>query len=141
MVAALNHRKMPLNLVVTGEAELWQTALDQIVGPRWLATRRVRHGEELIRMVEAGLADAAVLDDQSDLGVDVLQVLRMIRRLDSALPVVLITTRSDRRWLEHALRLAAFSVVVRPLELESLLRQIHRIMDRLDAMLRRGSLE
>ena len=62
----------------------------------------------------------------------------MIRRLDAVLPVVVLTTRRDRRWLEHALRLAAFSVVVKPLELEELLRQIQRMMVRMDAMLHRG---
>ena len=63
-------------------------------------------------------------------------MLRMIRRVDQSLPVVMITAHRDRRWLEHALRLAAFSVIVRPLELESLLRQLELIMRRLDAVLR-----
>ena len=80
-----------------------------------------------------------MLDDSANWSVDVLQLLRMIRRLDAALPVVVLTTHRDRRWLEHALRLAAFSVVVKPLELEELLRQIRRMMARIDAMLRGGS--
>jgi response regulator of citrate/malate metabolism len=50
--------------------------------------------------------------------------------------VVVVTAHRDRRWLEHALRLAAFSVVVRPLQLEELLRQIQRMMFRIDEMLR-----
>jgi len=136
MVAALNERETPFGLVVTGEAETWQPALEQIVGPRWLTTYAVRGGDELLEVVSAGLVDAAVLDDSADLGRDVLQMLRMIRRVDQSLPVVMITAHRDRRWLEHALRLAAFSVIVRPLELESLLRQLELIMRRLDAVLR-----
>ncbi len=50
--------------------------------------------------------------------------------------MVLLTGRTDRRWLEEALRLAAFSVVSKPLRLEELLVQIHRMMSRLDAALR-----
>jgi len=137
MVAALNHQERPLGLVVTGEAELWTAALEKIVGPRWLRTYDVASGRELLEVVESGQADAAVLDEEAGWEVEVLQLLRMIRRLDEALPVVVVTARRDRRWLENAMRLAAFSVVVRPLELEELLRQIHRIMFRLDAMLRR----
>ena len=52
--------------------------------------------------------------------------------------VVLLTGRSEPRWLQEALRLAAFSVVSKPLRLEELLRQIHRMMLRLDAYLRRA---
>ena len=140
MVAALNERKNPFNLVVTGEAETWRPALDQIVGPRWLSLHRVHGDQELLEVVESGQADAAVLDDAADWRIDVLHLLRMIRRLDALLPVVVITGRRDRRWLEDALRLAAFSVVVRPLALEELLRQIQRMMVRLDRAMR-GDME
>lgn len=139
MVAALNQRRQPFGLVVTGEAQDWQDALEQIVGPEWITTYRVSDGRELLSVVESGVADAAVLDDRAELGLDVMQTLRLIRRLNAALPVVVVTTQIDRRVLENALRLAAFSVVPRPLELEELLRQIRRMMIRLDQMLRHGA--
>jgi len=132
----MNQREEPFSLVVTGEAEAWRSALEKIVGPQWLTTRRVGSDRELLRVVESGQADAAVLDDAADWQLDVLQLLRMIRRLDAVLPVVVVTAHRDRRWLEQALRLAAFSVVTRPLQLEDLLRQIQRMMLRIDAMLR-----
>ncbi len=136
MVAALNRPAAPLNLVVTGEARDWEPALEQIVGPKYLSVYHVRGDRELLQVVESGVPDAAVLDDQVDWRVDVLHLLRMIRRVNESLPVVVITSRRDRRWLEAALRLRAFSVVVRPLALEEMLRQIQRIMIRLDKMLR-----
>jgi len=137
MVAAVTDRRQPLGLVITGEVEFWQSALEQIVGPSLLTTYRVRDDQELLEVVGSGLVDAAVLDDIEGM-IDVLQMLRMIRRLNAMLPVVIVTRRSDRRVLETALRLAAFSVVSKPLELEPLLRQIQRIMERLDLMLRMG---
>ncbi len=136
MVAALNERRSPFGLVVTGEAESWRDVLGQIVGPQWLVTYKVDSGSELLEVVREGLADAAVLDDSARFELEVLQLLRMIRRLDAVLPVVVVTAHTERRWLEDALRLAAFSVVTRPLELEELLRQIQRMMVRLDQMLR-----
>ena len=139
MVAqSYNKTDRPLNLVVTGEAESWIPALSRIVGPRWVLARKVSGDGELLNLVESGLADAAVLDDAVEWKIDVLQLLRMIRRLDAMLPVVIITDRHDRRWLENALRLAVFSVVARPLGFEDLLRQIQRMKLRLDIMLRRG---
>lgn len=136
MVAALNERRSPFTLVVTGEATHWQDVLELIVGPQWLRTQQVKTNKELLEVVREGQADAAVVDDSQELGLEALAILRMIRRLDAILPVVLVTEHSERRWLEDALRLAAFSVVSRPLELEELLRQIQRMMVRLNQMLR-----
>jgi DNA-binding NtrC family response regulator len=125
-----------LGLVVSGEAGDYIRALDLIIGPRWLETYPVRSAQEVIELVEGGAADAVVLDEAVT-EIDALRLLRIIRRLNQTLLVVLLTCRSDRRWLEEALRLAAFSVVIKPLELEDLLMQVHRMMVRLDAELRR----
>ncbi len=128
---------MPFSLVVTGEAENWLPALHQIVGMDYLVPRRVSDGRELLDVVGSGEADAAVLDDSAQWDLDALQLLRMIRRVNRTLPVVVVTGQRDRHWLEDALRLTAFSVVTRPLALEELLRQIARMMNRLDEVLRR----
>ena len=140
MVAAVNQHREPFQLVVTGEAESWLPALELIVGPDVLVPTMVNDDRELLDVVQAGEADAAVLDDGARWAVDVLQLLRMIRRLDAHLPVVVVTARRDRRLLQDALRLAAFSVVVKPLQLEELLRQIQRMMLRLDELLRGNGL-
>jgi DNA-binding NtrC family response regulator len=125
----------PFSLVVSGEAEGWLPSLRRIVGPEWLTAYQVDSDSQLLEVVGAGLADAAVLDEAAGWSVDVIQLLRMVRRINALLPVVVVTSRNDRRLLEDALRLAAFSVVTRPLALEELLRQIHRMMQRLDQML------
>ena len=138
MVATLKQRKEPFGLVVTGEAGVWESALEQIVGPQWIQTYPVRGQRQLMKVVESGVADAAVLDDNADWELDILHLLRLIRQVDAALPVVIVTSHTERRWLEDALKLTAFSVVIRPLKLEELLRQVHRIMARLDEMLRQG---
>jgi len=136
VVTLQNERKSPFGLVVTGQAESWQPALEQIVGRQWLITYRVHGRDELLQVVKDGVADAAVLDDQADMGMDVMQMLRLIRRVDAMLPVVVVSGQVDRRFMENALKLAAFSVVQRPLALEELLRQLSRIMQRLDGMMR-----
>ena len=141
MVAVANERRSPFGLVVTGEAESWLPALRTLVGPQWLVTYRARDDHELLDVVQSGVADAAVLDDEAEWALDLLQLLRMIRRVDAMFPVVMVTCRRDRRWLEHALDLTAFSVVAKPLELEELLRQIQRMMTRLDDMLRGDSMD
>jgi DNA-binding NtrC family response regulator len=139
MVAWKSHagRIGPFGLAVSGEAIDYVDALQQIVGPRWLETYRVDSDGEVLELVREGVPDAMVLDDDA-IEVDTLKLLRTIRQVNQALLVVLVTGRADRRWLEEALRLAAFSVVVKPLRLEELLVQIHRMMVRMDAVLRRA---
>ena len=136
MVTAFRQSKGPFGLVVTGEANAWRPALEKLVRPEWLQTLVVHDGQQLMDVVRSGQADAAVLDEDADFDLDVLSVLRMIRRMNEMLPVVVITRHTDRRWLENALRLTVFSVVAKPLELEQLLRQIHRMMARMDQMMR-----
>ncbi len=129
----------PFGLVVSGEAGEFADALSLIVGPRWLETYRVNSGGEVLRLVQAGLADAVVLDE-AVAKLDILALLRMIRSLNETLLVVLLTGRPDRNRLAEALRLAAFSVVTKPLRLEELLVQIHRMMVRIDTNIRRDRL-
>ena len=134
-VRASQDTSQPFGLVVSGEAGEYADALRKIVGPKLLETYSVRRDRELLELVREGVPDAVVLDDEA-VEAEALKLLRAIRRLDALLPVVLVTVRTDRRWLEQALRLAAFSVVVKPLRLEELLVQVHRIMVRLDSLLR-----
>lgn len=135
--AAQHNRVGPFSLVVSGEAGEYVDVLAKIIGPVWLETHRAGSDQEVLQIVKAGRADAVVLDEDAA-ELELLRLLRMIRRLNQAMLVVLLTARADRRWLEEALRLAAFSVICKPLRLEELLVQIQRMMSRLDAALRRA---
>ena len=128
-------RPGPFGLAVTGEGEQYLQALRLIVGPTWLRTYQVDSDREVIQLVRSGKADALLLDEEA-IAVDGLKLLRTIRRFNESMLVVLLTEHTERRWLEEALRLAAFSVVIKPLRLEEMLVQIHRMMVRLDAVLR-----
>ncbi len=138
MVAqAIEHKQSgPFGLVTSGEANEYAEAVSRIVGPRLIETYTVNSEDEVLRVVQASLADAIILDEEVT-EVSPLALLRMIRSLDESLLVVLLTSQADPRRLTEAMRLAAFSVVIKPLELEELLLQIHRMMKRLETRLRK----
>ena len=119
-------------MVVTGEAGQWYPALSKLVGSRLLHTRLAADDRELLDIVGEGKMDLAVLDEEASSEVDIMRLLRIIRRLDQNVAIVLVTRQTDRRWLEDALELAAFSVLVKPLEFEVLLRQLHGVMMKLN---------
>ena len=112
MVAAANDLRRPLALAVSGEAEDWLPAVEAIVGQRYLITYRVQRDWELIEVVREGLADAAVLDEEVHWPLSAMQVLRIVRRVRPALPVVMLARQPDRRWLEDALRLGDHTLFV-----------------------------
>jgi len=128
----------PFRLAVTGESRSWLPAVARLVGPRWVQPRPVDSDEGLIELVHDHEADAVVLDDEVPWSADVIRLLRIIRRLDARLPVVVVTGQRDRHVLQAMLDLRAYSVLGRPVELEQLLRQIHGMMVRLDRVLRSG---
>lgn len=134
--AAQSEGRTSFRLVLSGEAGDYVEALDRIVGPGLIQTFRAERPGEVLAIVQAGLGDAVVLDQES-MRIDPLRLLRSIRRVNQSMQVVILTGRRvDRRWLEEALRLAAFSVVAKPLGLEQLLFQVHRMMQRMDILLR-----
>ena len=138
MVRTETQSPKPFRLLLTGESNAWLPALEAIVGPRFIQPQRVTSDEELLDVVRDRRVDAAVLDDEVDWAVDVLRLLRLIRRMDARLPVVVVTSHRDRRRMQTMLELHAHSVLGHPVQLEQLLRQIHSMMTRLDQMLRHG---
>ncbi len=130
MVPATEHdNRRPIGLVVNGEASRHVMVLQKLLMPGLVDMYDARNIPELLAIVRHGRADMAVID--SDQGQqELLKTLRMIRRINTALPVVLVVREVSRRFMESALRLTAFSIVHKPLEREELLIQLRRILER-----------
>lgn len=122
--------KKHVGLVVSGDAGRHVEILRTLLGPHLVDMYNAGDVTELLAIVQRGRADVAIID--SDRGEEeVLKALRMIRRVNAAMPVVLVTGRVTRRFMEGALRLEAFSIVHKPVEREDLLIQLQRILQRL----------
>jgi DNA-binding NtrC family response regulator len=131
----LNRRHF--GLVVSGEARRHAENLRKLLQPHLVDTLGVSNVTELLLVVQQGQVDAAVIDsDQGD--QDVLKMLRMVRRVNAGLPVVLVIGQANRRFLEGALRLEAFSILHKPVEREDLLIQLRRIVERQQLRRQRG---
>ncbi len=119
-------------MVVTGEAGQWGPALSKLVGSRLLHMMQAADDRELLDIVGSGRTDLAVIDEEASRDVGLMRLVRIIRRLDEHVAIVLVTNHAERRWLEDALDLAAFSVLGKPLQFEALLRQLHGVMVKLN---------
>ncbi len=90
-------------LWLMGESSSWQL---EIVGNVW----------EAIERVQAGVMPDLLLLDLPQGDADGLHILRWLRRLRPALPIILIDHPSDVRKKQEVLRLGARDYLVRPLD-------------------------
>lgn len=123
------HVRRPLALVVSGETRRHADVLRKLLLPELVRMLDAGNMNELLGIVQHGAADAVVVDSDRD-DQELLTMLRLIRRVDWGVPVILVARDVSRRFLEGALRLEAFSIAHKPLEREDLLMQLRRIMDR-----------
>ncbi len=121
--------RRPLGIVLSGEARRHEDVLRKLLGPNLLNMYNAGNPGEVLTIVREGRPDVVVVD--SDQGQEeLLWTLRLIRRINHVLPVILVVREVTRRFMEDALRLTAFSIAHKPLEREELLIQLRRIIKR-----------
>jgi len=134
-----------LNLLLSYEGGRHSRTLDNLT--RFLEPMDIRSitadtGEEAVRCLETNTIHIAVIDWRIPLSDDDTppgsvggRFLELLSRLDISPPTIVVrppqpSTREHGRGLSAALRHGAFSVVDRPLQLETMLEVIRRILRR-----------
>lgn len=134
-----------LNLLLTAggwHEDPWVHAVPQVLEPHGVAVLRARSGVEATGIIRMHAVHIAVVDlglplDSSTLGGEPggTRVIQLLRRLDQPPPMVVVrppqpTRRENSRSLLDALMDGAFSVVDRPCHPETMLRVLHRVVER-----------
>ncbi|HEX7008623.1 MAG TPA: hypothetical protein VF184_01490 [Phycisphaeraceae bacterium] len=126
--------------------EHWTQQLPRLLEPMGVQAFLTRTGREALDLASRLEIHAAVVDLLTPAGdphqpagrasyPGGLWLLELLRRLPTYPPVVVVSDgglsqRQVQRCLNEALRLGAFAVVNRPVEIESLLEVIRRLVDR-----------
>jgi len=145
MVSAHPHNSARFNVLLTEDRdhapEHWTRTLPRLMQPMGIESYVARTGEEAVELtrridIHAALIDWATPRDTPSATDDAgLWLLEVLGREPKTLPMVMVnsrvlTTMQVHKFLNDALRLGAFTVVNRPVELESLLAVIQRVLDR-----------
>ena len=115
--------------------------LPQLLDPLGIHCLHAHTGQEATKLVESTRVDIALIDlelpmdDTDPTRPAGPRILQLLRRLEPAPPTVVIrpaqsTRREDSRGLSEALREGAFAVLDRPLNLESMLETLRRVVRR-----------
>jgi CheY-like chemotaxis protein len=125
--------------------ESWADALARLLEPMGVQTWRVRCGREASRLLQTTPVHIALVDlalpldagaDGNPLGAEEggPRLLEILQRLDSPPPTVVVkrerTRREDARTLASVLDAGAFAVLERPVQLETALEVMRRILCR-----------
>jgi FixJ family two-component response regulator/anti-sigma regulatory factor (Ser/Thr protein kinase) len=118
-------RARPVVLVADDEQDLAET-LAKRLARRQLVVLTATSGEETVRQVDAHPGIDVVLLDVRMPDMDGIEVLRELKRRAPLIEVILLSGHSTVEVAIEGLKLGAFDYLVKPCELELLLRQIEK---------------
>lgn len=121
--------------------EHWTCQLPRLLQPQGVASYIAYNGQEAIEMADQLVFHAAVVDlgtpvrEPNALEAGGLWLLELMQRMPNRPPIVVINSpaysqRQVQHLLRESLRLGAFSVLNKPIDLERLLAVFQKLLDR-----------
>lgn len=115
-------------LVVDDEEELVSTLIERLA-LRDIEADGVTTGDAALRRLQNREFDVVVLDVKMP-GIDGLELLRKIRKMRPGLQVILLTGRGSARESEIGLEEGAFDYLIKPVDIEDLIKKMKDAMSR-----------
>ncbi|MFZ0134100.1 MAG: response regulator [Desulfobacterales bacterium] len=110
-------------LVVDDEVDFLETIVNRLQ-KRKLETIGVTSGEEAIRILKDQLFDVILLDIKMPGGMDGIEVLREIKKLQPLAEVILLTGHASVETSIEGMKLGAFDYLLKPVKFEDLLEKM-----------------
>lgn len=107
-------------LVVDDEIDFLETIVNRLQ-KRKLEALGVGSGEEALKMVKEQLFDVILLDIKMPGGMDGIEVLREIKKLQPLVEVILLTGHASVETSIEGMKLGAFDYLLKPIKFEDLL--------------------
>ncbi len=118
--------KKPINLLLVDDEQEYGNVLAKRFARRAIATTNAYNGSEALQALRWRDFDVVVLDLKLGGDMDGLEVLRICKRIDKNLPVIILTGHGSAEAAKEGLALGAFDYLTKPCELDELLGKIHQ---------------
>lgn len=116
-------------VLLADEQERWHQTVRQLLEPQGVQTLSARTGREALSLIETYPIHVVVLDYHMK-GLGGLQVIRLMREMRQAPPVILLAAELTNHLLHEALGMQVFSVLAKPVDFNVLLDTLARVMHR-----------
>jgi two-component system OmpR family response regulator len=107
-------------LIVDDEQDFLETVVNRLQRRKIEATG-VRSGEEAIEVMKKKAFDVVILDIKMPGGMDGIETLREIKRIQPLAEVILLTGHASVETSIEGMKLGAFDYLIKPIKLEELL--------------------
>jgi DNA-binding NtrC family response regulator len=118
-------------LVVDDEEDFLETLVNRLK-KRSLDTVGVKSGEEAVAEIEEKRYDVVILDIKMPGGMDGIETLREIKRLQPLVEVLLLTGHASVETSIEGMKLGAFDYLMKPIKLEELLGKLAQAFEKKD---------
>lgn len=114
-----------IRLLLVDDEEGYVQVLAKRLGKRNIQVTPAFSGSEGIQRLRREDFDVAVLDLKME-DMDGLEVLRIFKRMDPKMPVIMLTGHGSERAAREGLKLGAFDYLTKPCDLEELVAKIRQ---------------
>jgi len=119
-------------LVVDDEQDFLETLVNRL-GKRSIDTAGVRSGEEAIEVMKKKLFDVVILDIKMPGGMDGIETLREMKKIQPLAEVILLTGHASVETSIEGMKLGAFDYLIKPIKLEELLTKMAEAFEKKNA--------
>jgi DNA-binding NtrC family response regulator len=116
-------------LVVDDEKDLLETLVNRL-NRRNISTDGVTSGEEALKIIKEKLIDVVILDIKMPGGMDGIETLREIKKINPLCEVILLTGHGAVETGIEGMSLGAFDYILKPVRLEELLPKIAEAVEK-----------
>jgi len=118
-------------LVVDDEKDFLETLVNRLA-KRNIDATGVPSGEEAIKMMNEKLFDVVILDIKMPGGMDGIECLREIKRIQPITEVILLTGHASVETSIEGMKLGAFDYLMKPIKLEDLMIKLAEAFEKKD---------
>jgi DNA-binding NtrC family response regulator len=121
--------RQPNILVVDDEGDFLETLINRLK-KRNITTAGCRSGEEAVRLSKEQRFDVVVLDIKMPGGMDGIETLREIKKIQPESEVILLTGHASLETSMEGMQYGAYDYLLKPIKLEDLLEKMAQGLER-----------
>ncbi len=116
-------------LIVDDEEDFLDTVVRRLE-QRKIDVTGVRSGEQALEQIKAREFHVIILDVKMPGGMDGIETLREIKKIQPKAEVILLTGHASVETSIEGMKMGAFDYILKPVKLESLLAKVYEAMER-----------